>query len=85
MYWINKKNRIKHEPSEMNQYFSNLASNLTNKEDIQNSYGILANNLPTQKSCQSFHIRNTYYTEVCKIIARLGNDYFIRHDDSAHH
>lgn len=68
----------------MNQYFSNLASNLTNKEDIQNSYEILANNLPTQK-CQSFHIRNTYYTEVCKIIACLGNDYFIRHDDSAHH
>ena len=38
-----KKN---HEPSEMNNYFSNLAENLTNKENTKSNLTSLLNNLP---------------------------------------
>ena len=37
VYSINNKRTINHEPSEMNNYFSNLATNLTNKENNESN------------------------------------------------
>ena len=46
---LNKQQkRINHEPSEMNNYFSNLAANLTNKENTKSNLTSLLNNLPDE-------------------------------------
>ena len=70
---ITRKKLIKHEPSEVNQYFGNLPANLTSKQNIESSYETSTNNLPTENCCHSFLIRHTNYTGVCEIIASLKN------------
>ena len=72
---LNKQQkRINHEPSEMNNYFSNLAANLTNKESTKSNLTSLLNNLPDENYDQSFHLNHTNYNEVYKIITNLKND-----------
>ena len=45
--------RINHEPSEMNNYFSKLAANLTSKENNKSNLTTLLKNLPQEKYDQS--------------------------------
>ena len=47
----------------MNKYFSNLAANFNNKENVESSYETLANNLPTENYSQSLCERLTNYNE----------------------
>ena len=49
----------KYKPSEMNKYFSNLAANLTTKENVESSHETLTSNLPTEDYCHSFSVRHT--------------------------
>ena len=65
---------INHDPSEMSNYFSNLAANLTNKENTESNFATLLNNLPDENYDQSFHLNHTNYSEVYKIITNLKND-----------
>ena len=58
----------------MNNYFSNLAANLTNKENTESNFTTLLNNLPDENYYQSFHLNHTNYNEVYKIITNLKND-----------
>lgn len=71
----------KYKPSEMNKYFSNLAANLTTKENVESSHETLTSNLPTEDYCHSFSVRHTNYTDVCEIIVSLKNDSSSGHDD----
>ena len=51
---LNKQQKtINHEPSEMNNYFSNLATNLTNKENNESNLTTLLKNLPHENYDQS--------------------------------
>ena len=65
----------------MNQYFSNLAANLTNKENTESDFTTLLNNLPDEKNEQSFCLNHTNYNEVYKIISNLKNDCSSGHDN----
>ena len=66
---LNKQQkRINHEPSELNNYFSNIATNLTNKENAKSNLTTPRNNLPDENYNQSFHLNHTNYNEVYKII-----------------
>ena len=58
----------------MNKYFTNLAVNLTNKENTESNFTTLLNDLPDEKYDQSFRLNHTNYNEVYKIITNLGND-----------
>ena len=72
---LNKQQkRINHEPSEMNNYFSNLAANLTNKENTESNFTTLLNNLPDENYDQS-------YNEFYKIITNLKYDCSSGHDN----
>ena len=43
---LNKQQkRINHEPSEINNYFSNVAANLSNKENTKSKFATLLHNL----------------------------------------
>ena len=66
--------RINHHPSDMNNYFSNLVSNLTSKENKQCDFESILNNLPKDKRENEFRINHTTYEEVEKIIHELKND-----------
>ena len=59
----------------MNNYFSNLAANLTNKENTKSNLRSLLNNLPDENYDQS------NYNEVYKIITNLKNDCSSGHDN----
>ena len=79
---LNKQHkRIKHNPSEMNKHFSNLAANLTNKENKESDYDTLIRNLPVNNCEQSFNIQHTTYSDVYKIITSLKNDCSSGFDD----
>ena len=50
---LNKQQKtINHEPSELNNYFSNLAANLTNKENTESNFTTLQNNIPDENCDQ---------------------------------
>ena len=52
---LNKQQkRINHEPSEMNNYFSKLAANLSSKENNESNLTTLLKNLPDEKYNQSY-------------------------------
>ena len=79
---LNKQQkRINHEPSEMSNYFSNLAANLTYKENTKSKLTSLLNDLPDENDDQSFHLNHTNYNEVYKIITNLKNDCSSGHDN----
>ena len=65
----------------MNNYFSNLAANLTNKENTKSNLTSLLNNLPDENYDQSFHLNHTNYNEVYKIITNLKNHCSSGHDN----
>ena len=58
----------------MNNYFSNLAVDLTNKENTESNFTTLLNNLPDENYDQSFHLNHTNYNDVYKIITNLKNN-----------
>ena len=58
----------------MNNYFSNLAANLTNKENTESNFTTLLNNLPDENYDQS-------YNEFYKIITNLKYDCSSGHDN----
>ena len=68
------KNRIKHGPGDLNQYYTELTSALTNKENIAFDRSLLANILPELERDHTFIIQNTTYTKVKNIISELRND-----------
>ena len=79
---LNKQQkRINNEPSKMSNYFSNLAANLTNKENTESNFTTLLNNLPDENCDQSFHLNRTNCNEVYKIITNLKNDCSSGHDN----
>ena len=65
----------------MNNYFSSLAANLTNKENTESNFTTLLNDLPYENYDQSFHLNHTNYDEVYKIITNLKNDCSSGHDN----
>ena len=65
----------------MNNYFSNLAANLTNKENTKSNLTSLLNNLPDENYDQSFHLNHTNYNEVYKFITKLKNHCSSGHDN----
>ena len=60
----------------MTNYFSNLAVNVTNKENTESNFTTLLNNLADENYDQSFHLNQTNYNEVYKIMTNLKNDCF---------
>ena len=76
-----QQKRINHEPFEMNNYFSNLAVNLTKKENTERKLTSLLNNLSDENYDQCFHLNRKNYNEVYKIITNLKNDYSSGHDN----
>ena len=55
---LNKQQkRVNHEPSQMNNYSSNLAANLTNKENTESNLATLLNNFTDEKYDQSLHLK----------------------------
>ena len=51
----------------MNIYFSNLAVNLTNKENTKSKLKSLLNNIPDENDDQCIHLNDTNYHEVYKL------------------
>ena len=68
------RNRIKHDPGELNRYYTELASTLTNKENITFDQSLLANIFAEFEKDNTFVIQRTTYTEVKNIISELRND-----------
>ena len=72
---LNKQQkRIRHDPSEMNKYFTNLAANLTNRDNTESDIKSLLDSFPDQNGAESFHLNHTNYVEVHRIINNLKND-----------
>ena len=67
-------NQIKDDPGDLNRYYTELASTLTNKENIAFDQSLLANILPELEKDHTFIIQNTTYTKVKNIISELRND-----------
>ena len=65
------KNRIKHDPEELNRCYTELASTLTNKENIAFDQSLLANILPELEKDNTFAMQHTTYTEVKNIISEF--------------
>ena len=55
------KNRINDYPGDLNQYYTELASTLMNKEDIAFDQSLLANILPELEKDNTFVIQHTKY------------------------
>lgn len=67
----NQKSRIKHHPSEMNDYYCKLASELTGKPNEEST---LPDNIETIDDENAFKIHHVTYDEVCQILKSLKND-----------
>ena len=68
------KNGTKHDPGDLNRYFTELASTLTDKEKTAFNKSLLVNILPELGKGNAFVIQHTTYTEVKNIISELRND-----------
>ena len=68
------KNRIKHNPGDLNRYYTGLASTLTNKENIPFDQSLLARILPKLEKDSTFALQYTTYIKVKNIIPELRND-----------
>ena len=55
------KNQINDYPGDLNQYYTELASTLMNKEDIAFDQSLLANILPELEKDNTFVIQHTKY------------------------
>ena len=73
---LNKQHsRTKHQPTDLNNYFSTQAARLTNKENKPTDYNSFFDSLVSDTSeNDSFVIKPTNFTEVRKIIMSLKND-----------
>ena len=76
-----QQKRINHDPSEINNYFSKLAANLTKKENTESNFTTLLNNLPDENCDEPFHLNHRNYNEVHEIITNLKNDRSSGHDN----
>ena len=68
------KKCIYQNPESLNQYFTELASKLINKENVAFDQTKLATIIPEQESDGAFVIKRTTFTEVNKFICRLRYD-----------
>ena len=68
------RNRIKHDPRDLNRYYTEIASTITHKENIGFNQLLLANILKELEKDNTFIIQNTTYTEVKNFISELRND-----------
>ena len=76
------KNRINDYPGDLNQYYTELASTLMNKEDIAFDQSLLANILPElEKDNNLCYTTYEVYTKVKNVISELKNDCFSGFDN----
>ena len=68
------KKCINQNPERLNEYFTELASKLINKENVAFDQTKLATIIPEQESDGAFVIKHTTFTEVNKFISELRND-----------
>ena len=68
------KKCINQNPERFNEYFTELASKLINKENVAFDQTKLATIIPEQESDGAFVIKHTTCTEVDKLISELRND-----------
>ena len=68
------KKCISQKPESLNQYFKELASKLTNKENVAFDQTKLVIIIPEQESEGGFAIKHTAFTEVKKFIFELRNN-----------
>ena len=68
------KKCINQYPESLNQYFTELASKLINKENAAFDQTELATIIPVQESDGALAIKHTTFTEVNKFISELRND-----------
>ena len=72
---LNKQHkRIKLHPSDLNNYFTTLASRLTNKTNEPQDFTNFFSNIVNHTEQTTFQIRHTNYYEVKKIILGIKND-----------
>ena len=68
------KKCINQNPERLNEYFTELASKLINKENVAFDQTKLATIIPEQESDGAFFTKYTTFTEVIKFISELRND-----------
>ncbi|MEM6999126.1 MAG: reverse transcriptase domain-containing protein, partial [Pseudomonadota bacterium] len=69
-----QNNNINHVPADMNTYYCNLASNLTNKPNIPANCDNLLHDTSNDDDQNLFTIKHTNYDEVLSILKKLKND-----------
>ena len=69
-----QQRRVHQDPDELNEYYANLAANITNKLNKPIDQTLLNNHLPTTERDGVFRMKHTNYQEVRKIINGLRND-----------
>ena len=75
------KKCINQNPDSLNQYFTELASKLINKENVAFDQTKLLTVFPKQEPDGAFFIKHTLFTEVNKFISELRNDCSNGYDD----
>ena len=73
-YTQSTKKFINQNLERLNEYFTEFASKLINKENIAFDQTKLATIIPEQESDGAFVIKHTTFTEVNKFISELRND-----------
>ena len=73
-YTQSTKKFINQNLERLNEYFTEFASKLINKENIAFDQTKLATIIPEQESDGAFVIKHTTFTEVNKLISELRND-----------
>ena len=73
-YTQSTKKFINQNPERLNEYFTEFASKLINKENIAFDQTKLATIISEQESDGAFVIKHTTFTEVNKFISELRND-----------
>ena len=69
-----QQRRLRQNPNELNEYFSNLAATLTNKQNEPLDQKQISDLLPTVENDNAFHIKYTSYAEVHKTLLGLRDD-----------
>ena len=74
LYTRSTKKCINQNPERLNEYFTELASKLINKENVVFDQTKLATIIPERESDCAFFIKHTTFT-VSKFISELRNDF----------
>ena len=69
-----QQRRLRQDPDELNEYYANLASTITNKANKSLDSIRIHDYLPASESDNAFCIQHTNYQEVRKILSELRND-----------